>query len=546
MKKTERRYDTYLRGERLPHYRTLSGIELKECYLAADTQGEEEIPGQYPFTRGIHKDMYRRRFWTRRQQSGFGTPEESNERIHFLLKQGMTGINFDPDNATKLGFDADHPLAEGQVGLQGTSISTLEDVDRLFDGIPLDTVSSTLIINPPSSAIVFSAYLLVAKKRGIPWDKLRGTIMNCAVTQLVGPNIQADTEFYPLELAMRTAVDVIEYCSRNLKHWNSININAYNCREHCINAVQEAAIAFTLAEEYIRRVLKRGLHIDEFAGRMAFFTSCHIDFLEEIAKLRAMRRIWAKLIKEKYHAKDERSCLFRTAIQTSGIVLTAQEPLNNIVRATIQTMAAVLGGSQSIHTTSYDEAYALPTEESHKLSVRTQQIIGFESGITATVDPMGGSHVIEWLTDKLEQEIVSLMQTINSKGGFLKLFENRWIDEMINESRNRMAEDLEKGDLLRVGVNIFDEEAEGAEIDMDIFEHDPESETKRKRYLKQYKAQRDQRGVRAALDKLCDLVENDSEANCIPMVMEALEAKATLGEIVDAFRKAYHFEVKPR
>jgi methylmalonyl-CoA mutase N-terminal domain/subunit len=546
MREKRSRYETYIKGERLPHFRTLSGIELKECYHPADTEVKEEAPGQYPFTRGIHKDMYRKRFWTRRQQAGFGTPEESNARLHFLLKQGMTGINLDPDNATKLGFDADHPLAEGQVGLQGTSISTLEDVDKLFDKIPLDMVSSTLIINPPSSAIIFPAYLMVAKKRGIPWDKIRGTIMNCAVTQLIGPNIQAVTEFYPFEVAMRTAVDVIEYSSKNLTHWNSININAYNCREYCITAIQEAAFAFTLAEEYIRRLLKRGLDIDAFAGRMAFFTSCHIDFLEEIAKLRAMRRIWGKLMKEKYHAKDAKSCLFRTAIQTSGLVLTAQEPLNNIVRATIQTMAAVLGGSQSIHTTSYDEAYALPTEEAHKLSVRTQQIIGFETGVTATVDPMGGSYVIEWLTDKLEEEIVALMGTINSKGGFLKLFENRWIDKMINESRNKMAEDLEKGDLLKVGVNIFDEEAEDAEIDMDIFQHDPESENRRKRYLKQYKEQRDQKAVQDSLDKLCALMQNDSEANCIPMVMEALEAKATLGEIVDTFRRAYNFEIKPR
>jgi len=544
MKKKENRYETYLKGERLPHFRTLSGIELKEFYKASDIQPETESPGEFPYTRGIHREMYRKRFWTRRQQAGFGLPEETNKRFQFLLKEGMTGINFDPDNATKLGFDADHPLTEGQVGLQGTSISTLEDMDKLFDSIPLDKVSSTLIINPPSSAVIFPMYLMIAKKRGIPWDKLRGTIMNCAITQLVGPNLQAVTEFYPLEMAMRTACDVIEYSCKNLTHWNSININAYNCREFCITAIQEAAIAFTLAEEYIRRMLKRGLDIDEFAGRMAFFTSCHIDFLEEIAKLRAMRRIWAKLIKEKYHAKDEKSCLFRTAIQTSGLVLTAQEPLNNIVRATIQTLAAVLGGSQSIHTTSYDEAYALPTEESHKLSVRTQQIIGFETGVCATVDPLGGSHVIEWLTSKLEEEIVALMETINLKGGFLECFTNQWIDEQINESRNKMAEDLEKGDLLRVGVNIFDEEMEEAKIHMDIFKHSPDVEEKRKGYLKQYRENRNQKTVQDSLDKLCELMRSDSEANCIPMVMEALEAKATLGEIVDTFRKAYDFEIR--
>jgi methylmalonyl-CoA mutase N-terminal domain/subunit len=361
---------------------------------------------------------------------------------------------------------------------------------------------------------------------------------------LIGPNYQSITKFFPLELAMKTACDVIEYSSKNMTHWNSININAYNCREYCINAIQEAAFAFTLAEEYIRRMLERGLDIDHFAGRMAFFTSAHIDFLEEIAKLRAMRRIWARLIKEKYHAKDERSSLFRTAIQTSGIVLTAQEPLNNIVRATIQTLAAVLGGSQSIHTTSYDEAYALPTEESHKLSIRTQQIIGFESNVCSTVDPLGGSYAIEWLTKKLEGEILDLMEKINSKGGFLECFKNLWIEEQINESRNKMAEDIEKGDILKVGVNIFDEGKEEAKIDIDIFRHSPDVEKKRRQYLKEYRKNRDGRKIRDILDQLRNQMENEPEGNCIPLVTEALEAKATLGEIMDTFRKAYDFEIR--
>jgi methylmalonyl-CoA mutase N-terminal domain/subunit len=430
------------------------------------------------------------------------------------------------------------------VGLQGTSVSTLEDMDRLFDNIPLDKVSSTLIINSPTSAVIFPMYLLIAKKRGISPETLRGTIMNCACTQLIGPNYQSITKFFPLELAMKTACDVIEYSSKNMSHWNSININAYNCREYCINAIQEAAFAFTLAEEYIRRMLKRGLDIDHFAGRMAFFTSAHIDFLEEIAKLRAMRRIWARLIKEKYSAKDERSSLFRTAIQTSGIVLTAQEPLNNIVRATIQTLAAVLGGSQSIHTTSYDEAYALPTEDSHKLSIRTQQIIGFESNVCSTVDPLGGSYAIEWLTHKLEREILDLMEKINSKGGFLECFKNLWIEEQINESRYKMAEDIEKGDILRVGVNIFDEVKEEAEIDIDIFRHSPDMEKNRRQYIKEYRKNRNRGKIQDILDQLCDQMGNEPEKNCIPLVMEALEAKATLGEIVDTFRKAYDFEIR--
>jgi methylmalonyl-CoA mutase N-terminal domain/subunit len=544
MKEKKSRYETYMKGERLPHYKTLSGIELKECYKSDDIHVEGESPGEFPYTRGIHKDMYRKRLWTRRQQAGYGLPEETNKRFIFLLEQGMTGINFDPDNATKIGVDADHPLAEGQVGLQGTSVSTLEDMDRLFDNIPIDKVSSTLIINSPTSAVIFPMYLLVAKRRGIAPEKLRGTIMNCACTQLIGPNYQSITKFFPLELAMKTACDVIEYSSKNMSHWNSININAYNCREYCINAIQEAAFAFTLAEEYIRRMLKRGLDIDHFAGRMAFFTSAHIDFLEEIAKLRAMRKIWARLIKDKYNAKDERSSLFRTAIQTSGIVLTAQEPLNNIVRATIQTLAAVLGGSQSIHTTSYDEAYALPTEASHKLSIRTQQIIGFESNVCSTVDPLGGSYAIEWLTNKLEKEILDLMEKINSKGGFLECFKNLWIEEQINESRNKMAEDIERGDILRVGVNIFDEAKEKAKIDIDIFRHSPDMEKKRREYLREFKKNRNSEKIQDILDQLCNQMGNEPEKNCIPLVMEALEAKATLGEIMDTFRKAYDFEIR--
>jgi methylmalonyl-CoA mutase N-terminal domain/subunit len=368
MKIDNKIYERYLEGERLPNYKTLSGIDLKECYQASDIKLEGESPGEFPYTRGIHPEMYRKRIWTRRQQSGFGLPEESNQRMIFLLQHGMTGLNLDPDNPTKVGIDADHPLAEGEVGLQGTSFSTWEDMDILFGNIPMEKVSSTLIVNSPISGIILSMYLLVAKKRGIPIDSLRGTIMNCAITQLIGPTYQSITHFYPIDLAMKISCDVIEYSSKYMPHWNNININAYNMREYCIDAIQEAAFAFTLAEDYIKLMIKRGLGIDDFAGRMAFFTSAHIDFLEEIAKLRAMRRLWAKLLRERFGAKEERSCLFRTAIQTSGLVLTAQEPLNNIVRATIQTLAAVLGGAQSIHTTGYDEAYSLPTEESTNCS----------------------------------------------------------------------------------------------------------------------------------------------------------------------------------
>jgi methylmalonyl-CoA mutase N-terminal domain/subunit len=411
-------YDRYLKGERLPHFRTLSGIEMKEFYTCEDSPRDSPDPGIFPFTRGIHQDMYRSRLWTRRQQSGFGTPMESNHRIHYLLSKGMTGLNIDFDIVTKHGLDPDHPLAEGDVGLQGTSVTTLEDMDTLFQGIPLDKVSTTLIVNPPYSAVIMAMYLLVAKKQGVETSSLIGTIMNCAISQLVGPTYQSGTHFFPVEPAIKIACDVMEYCIQNIPRWNIININAYNMRETGISAVQEIAFAFTLASEYVHRLLARGMEIDQFAPRVAFFTSVHLDFLEEIAKLRAMRRIWARLMKETFGAKNPRSCWLRTAIQTSSLPLTAQQPLNNIVRAAIQTLAAVLGGSQSIHTTSYDEGYALPTEESHVLAIRTQQVIAYETGVCRTADPFGGSYTVEKLTDEIEERALALMEVIEKKEVF--------------------------------------------------------------------------------------------------------------------------------
>src|SRR4030067_1212439 len=348
-------YDRYLKGEKLPHFRTRCGIEMKESYQRDDRENDDPPPGAFPFTRGIHQDMYRTRLWTRRQQSGFGSPEESNHRIHYLLSKGMTGVNIDFDIATKLGLDPDHPVAEGDVCLQGTSLATLEDMDALFQGIPLDKVSATLIVNPPYSAIIMAMYLLVARKERMEASSLIGTLLNCAISQLAGPTYQSGTHFFPLDPTIKIACDVLEYCIKNIPRWNILNINAYNMRETGINAAQEIAFAFSLVSEYIRHLLARGMEIDQFAPRIPFFTSAHIDFLEEFAKLRAMRRIWAHLMKDTFGAKNPRSCWFRTAIQTSSLPLTAQQPLNNIVRAAIQTLAAVLGGSPALPTTSYDE-----------------------------------------------------------------------------------------------------------------------------------------------------------------------------------------------
>jgi methylmalonyl-CoA mutase N-terminal domain/subunit len=534
-------YDRYLKGEKLPHFRTLSGIEMKEYYEREDASHDEPSPGVFPYTRGVYRDMYRGRLWTRRQQSGFGTPAESNDLIHFLLSKGMTGLNIDFDIPTKLGLDPDHPLAEGDVGLVGTSMATFEDMETLFQGIPLDQVSSTLIVNPPYSAIVMAMYLLVAKKQSVEVPSLIGTIMNCAITQLVGPTFQSGTHFFPVDPAIKIACDVMEYCIKHIPRWNIININARNIRETGVNAVQEIAFVFTLALEYVRSMLARGIEIDQFAPRIAFFASVHIDFLEEIAKLRAMRRIWAHLMKDRFGAKNAKSCLCRIAIQTSSLPLTAQQPLNNVARAAIQTLAAVLGGSQSIHTTSYDEGYALPTEESQILAIRTQQIIAYETGVCRTADPLGGSYVIEKLTDEIEGRALALMEVIEKKGGFLECFKSQWIESQINEARYEYARQLESGEQIQLGVNMERDDEEDVRIN--IFRQASDMQEKRIRSIREYKQSRNENQVKKVLEEFYRHVRHHPEGNLFPAFLEAVEQKATLGEISDRLRQAYDFKV---
>lgn len=532
---------SYLEGERVPNFTSLSGIEYQEVYQKSDWDKELPGPGQYPYTRGIHKDMYRGRLWTRRQQSGFGGPEESNKRIKYLLSVGQTGINMDTDVGTKLGLDPDYPLARAGVGLQGTSLSTYEDMQALFQDIPLDQVSSTLIVQPPYSAVIMAQYLLLARERGIPWERLIGTIMNCAFTQFVGPTFQSATSFFPIDLSVKIGLDVMEYMVPRSPRWNILNINAYNIRECGVDAVQEAAFSMTLAADYIRGLLERGLEIDDFARRIAFFSAAHIDLFEEVAKLRAMRRIWARMLKERFGAKNEKSMWFRTAVQTSALPLTAQQPLNNIVRATIQTLAAVLAGTQSIHTTGYDEAYSLPTEESHKLSIRTQQIIAFETKAVNSVDPLGGSYLVEKRTDDLEERIMALMDVMEDRGGFIQCFKEGWIEDQINQGRNKMAEDIESGTLPVVGVNLFQDEEE--EVKINIFSPSSDMQAKRIAYIRQYRENRDQAPVQKALDRLYELTQKSPQTNVVEAVMDAVEARATLQEICDAMRRAEGFEI---
>jgi methylmalonyl-CoA mutase N-terminal domain/subunit len=534
-------YDTYLTGEQPANYKTLSGIELKEFYTADDVSGGNEAPGEYPFTRGIHRDMYRRRFWTRRQQSGFGTPRASNERFKFLLSVGETGLNVNTDVGTKLGLDPDYPLAQGDIGLQGASIATFEDMEELFDGIPLDKVSSTLIVQPPYSAVFMAMYLLLARKRGISEDKLIGTVMNCPLTQLVGPSHEAVSRFFPVRFSIDVGLDVMEYCTRHMPRWNIVNVNAYNIRECGVNAIQEAAFAFSIAIEYIQGLLDRGLKIDDFARRIAFFSAFQMDFLEEIAKLRAMRRLWAELIKDRFGAKDPKSSFFRTAIQTAALPLTAQQPLNNIARTAIQTLGAVLAGTQSIHTTGYDEAYSLPTEESHKLSVRIQQVVAYETNVVKTVDPLGGSYVIENLTDQLEKKIVDMIRVIEDRGGFVKCFEEGWVEDQLNEARYKNGRDLEEKEVYSVGVNIFREEDE--DIKLNIFKHSRDMQLERIEYIKNYKKNRDNQKVKQVLDNLYNKAKASERTNLFIPIMEAVEGKATMQDIIDTLRKVENFKM---
>jgi methylmalonyl-CoA mutase N-terminal domain/subunit len=422
--------------------------------------------------------------------------------------------------------------------MQGTSVATGEDVEGLFKDIPIEKVSSTLICQPPASAFIVATYVRLAEKRGISLDRLIGTIMNCAFTQLVGPTYLANTAFFPIEFTQRIGLDVMEYCARRMPKWNLVNINAYNIRETGVNAIQEGAFAMMVASEHIEGLLARGLDIDAFAPRMAFFTAAHLDFFEEIAKLRAMRRIWAKMLRERYHAKNDRSCWFRTAIQTAALPLTAQQPHNNIVRASIQTLAAALGGAQSIHTTSWDEAFALPTEESHKLSNRTQQVIAFETNVTKTVDPLGGSYFVEALTDRMETEVTALMEEMRAKGGYLTLFRQRWIEDRITDARFNLTDRIDGGRLPVIGVNCFQDEDEKPP-EMQFFRIGRPKIEERIAYIRAYRAARDQADVDRALERLRR--DTASGANVMPAILNAVDARVTIGEVGEAFREAIGF-----
>jgi len=492
------------------------------------------FPGEPPFTRGIHPTMYRGRLWTMRQYAGFGTAKETNRRFKYLFAQGNEGLSVAFDLPTQMGYDSDAPMARGEVGRVGVAISTIEDMDSLLDGLPLDRVSTSMTINA-TAPILLALYLAVGEARGVARGSLRGTVQN----DILKEYIARSTYIYPPAPSMRLALDVIAFCSREVPRWNAISVSGYHIREAGATAAQE--IGFTLANgvAYLEAAVSRGLKVDAIAPQISFFFNAHIDLLEEIAKFRAARRLWARIMRERFHAKKPDSLELRFHAQTAGVVLTAQQPENNAVRVAVQALAAVLGGAQSLHTNSMDEALSLPSEKAVRVALRTQQILAHESGVANTVDPVGGSFAIESLTDQLESEAVGLIRETDRRGGMLKAIETGWVQHQIADSAYRVQVELERGERTVVGVNAY---AEGDER-VPLPKTDPRVEPERIRQVRAFRAERRQGEVDSHLHRLED--EARSDANLVPAILDSVKAKATLGEISDVLRTVFG-TYKPR
>ncbi len=520
--------------ERQGKFVTSSGIEIDTLYTPEDIDSLDYnqslgYPGEYPFTRGIQPTMYRGRLWTMRQYSGFATAEESNRRYRYLLEQGQTGLSIAFDLPTQIGYDSDHPLARGEVGKVGVAIDTLEDMEILFQGIPLDKVSTSMTINS-TAPILLAMYIAIAKKQGADPAKLDGTIQN----DILKEYIARGTHIFPPKPSMRLTTDIFKYCSQHVPRWNMISISGYHMREAGATTTQE--VAFTLANgiAYVQEAINAGLDVDAFAGRLSFFFDCHNNFFEEVAKFRAARRLWAKIMKERFGAKDPRSCMLRFHTQTAGCSLTAQQPYNNIVRTTVQALAALLGGTQSLHTNSYDEAYAPPNEEAVTTALRTQQILGYESGVADFVDPLGGSYFVEFLTNALEREASRYIEQIDRLGGALAAIEQGYPQREIQESSFRYQRAAEEGKQVIVGVNKFI--SPYPEI-TGLIRVNPEEERKQKERLARVKRERDQSKVNIALKNLSEVAGD--RGNTMPAFLECVEAYATIGEICDVLRQVF-------
>jgi methylmalonyl-CoA mutase N-terminal domain/subunit len=486
-------------------------------------------PGEYPFTRGIYRNMYRGRLWTMRQYSGFGSAEESNRRYHYLLKHGQTGLSVAFDLPTQMGLDADHELAAGEVGKVGVSISSLRDMETLLNDIPLDQVSISMTINS-TAAILLTMVLSVARSRGVPWTALRGTIQN----DLLKEYIARGTYIYPPVPSLRIATNVFAFCKEQVPRWNPISISGYHIREAGSTAVQEVAFTLSNAIAYVESALEAGLELDDFAAQLSFFFNAHSNFLEEIAKFRAARRLWARIMKERFKATDLRSCVLRFHAQTAGSSLTAQQPENNIVRVALQALSAVLGGTQSLHTNSLDEALALPGENAARTALRTQQILAYESGVANTVDPLGGCYAIETMTDEIEAEAHEYIQRIDALGGAVRAIEIGYIQREIQESAYRFQKSVETGESVIVGVNRF---AASESAPVDLLTVDEAVVENQRRYLQELRRTRDNHAAGKALDRLKQAATG--RENLMPFILDAVESRATIGEISDALRTVF-------
>lgn len=519
--------------ERKPSFKISSGITLDAVFTSLDNHSDIftklGLPGEYPFTRGIQPNMYRGRLWTMRQYAGYASAEESNRRYRYLLEQGQTGLSVAFDLPTQIGYDADDPMASGEVGKVGVSISMLDDMLILFDQIPLDKVSTSMTINSPA-AVLLAMYIVAARRQGVPSSKLRGTIQNDILKEYVARG----TYIFPPAASMRLITDVFKYCQREVPSWNTISISGYHIREAGATAVQEVAFTLANAIAYVQAAIDSGLKVDEFASQLSFFFNAHNNFLEEVAKFRAARRLWAEIMRERFKAQDPRSWMLRFHSQTAGSTLTAQQPENNVVRVALQAMAAVLGGTQSLHTNSMDEALWLPTEKSVRVALRTQQIIAHESGVADVVDPLGGSYVIEYLTDEIARRAIEYIRKIDEMGGALAAIENGYMQNEIQESAYQYQRAIENKEQIIVGVNGFQVEEKLA---LEGLRVDPSIEQKQRARLEDLRSRRDAVKVSELIVKL-EAAARGTE-NMLPLFIECVENSLTLGEICEILRKTW-------
>jgi methylmalonyl-CoA mutase N-terminal domain/subunit len=520
--------------ERQPEFKLTSGLEIEPVYDSEDVQGIDPVtslgyPGEYPFGRGIQSTMYRGRLWTMRQYSGFASAEESNRRYRYLLEQGQTGLSIAFDLPTQIGYDSDYPLARGEVGKVGVPIDTLRDMEVLFKDIPLDKVSTSMTINA-TAPVLLAMCIAMAKKQGVDPSTLDGTIQN----DILKEYIARGTYIFPPGPSMRLTTDIFDYCSQKLPRWNTISISGYHIREAGATAVQE--IAFTLADAiaYVKAAVDKGLNVDDFAGRLSFFFDAHNNLLEEVAKFRAARILWAKIMKERFNAKNPRSCMLRFHTQTAGCSLTAQQPYNNIVRVAVQALAAVLGGTQSLHTNSYDEAYATPSEEAVTTALRTQQILAHESGVADSADPLGGSWMVESLTRDIMEAAEKYIEKIDSLGGALQAIQGGYQQREIQESSYRYQREVEEAKRVVVGVNKF--ESDYSKIE-GLVRVDPAEASKQVDRLKAVRQERDNSEVSAALEELKQVA--GGKENSLPAFIRCVEAYASVGEICDTLREVF-------